>query len=346
MKRQLFFLLVAAVCLSIVQSCKKGESVPVIPPSDGTTQTINGGSGGSSAVNSVFLDLSTDKQDSVLRSGWDLGFYCGSDFKVLLNNTTWAKATVLNATDLMAVGAADTANISFAQTYSTADYAFIDTISGDLSKTIIPTVSATDATNKVIILNRGTGGSIAARPWIKLKVLRNGASGYILQYARITETVYQTLTISKDDLYNLKFISFDNGPVNVEPQKKLWDLEYSYAVYQTVDGTGTIPYGFSDLILLNNLAGTSAAQILTSRVSYENYSDTSIVNTIFSNSRFTIGAGWRSTQPATGVKTDRFYVVKDVAGNVYKIKFLSMGVNDGGARGYPQIEYKLVKKAS
>ncbi len=346
MKRQLFFVLATAGCLSIAQSCKKDDAVPMIPPSYGTTQTINGGTGGTGAVNSAFLDLSTDKQDSVLRSSWDLGFYCGSDFKVSINNTTWAKATVLNATDLAAVGAADTVNISFTQTYSTADYAFIDTISGDLSKTIIPAVSATDAANKVIILNRGTGGSITARPWIKLRVLRNGSSGYTLQYARITETTYKTLSVTKDDLYNFKFISFDNGPVNVEPQKKLWDLEYTYAVYQTPYNGGTIPYAFSDLILLNNLGGTTAAEILTSRVSYANYSDTSVVNTVFSNNRYAIGAEWRSTQPATGVKTDRFYVLKDVAGNVYKIKFLSMGVNDGGTRGYPQMEYKLVKKGS
>jgi hypothetical protein len=39
-------------------------------------------------------------------------------------------------------------------------------------------------------------------------------------------------------------------------------------------------------------------------------------------------------------------VVKDPAGNYYKLKFISMGLNDGGSRGYPVVEYKLVKAAS
>lgn len=346
MKQNLFFILAVTSYMSFLYSCKKEDSTPVIKPSDGTTQTINGGTGGVNAANSVFLDLSADKQDSVLRSSWDLGFYCGVDFKVIINNTTWAKATVLSKTDINSVNATDTINLSLTQTYSASDYANIDTVSGDLSKTVIPAVSATDANNHVIILNRGTGGGITARPWIKLRVLRNGNSGYTIQYGRITETAYKSLDITKDELYNFKFASLDNGLLTVEPQKKLWDIEYTYSIYQTAYGTGNIPYAFSDLVLINKLGGTTAAEILNSRVSYDNYSDTSIANTTFSSDRFTIGANWRSTQPATGVKTDRFYIVKDVAGNVYKLKFLSMGVNDGGTRGYPQLEYKLVKKGS
>jgi hypothetical protein len=38
-------------------------------------------------------------------------------------------------------------------------------------------------------------------------------------------------------------------------------------------------------------------------------------------------------------------MVKDATGNVYKLKFLNFTSADGGERGYPNIEYKLVKKA-
>jgi hypothetical protein len=60
-----------------------------------------------------------------------------------------------------------------------------------------------------------------------------------------------------------------------------------------------------------------------------------------------IGSKWRTTAPGgtTGIKRDRFYVVKDPLGNVYKLKFVSMGLGaDGGERGKPVVEYKLVKK--
>ncbi|PZP51428.1 MAG: hypothetical protein DI598_03250 [Pseudopedobacter saltans] len=53
----------------------------------------------------------------------------------------------------------------------------------------------------------------------------------------------------------------------------------------------------------------------------------------------------RSTQPATGSRTDRFYIIKDADGNYYKLKFLAMGVNnDGGTRGKPVIQYELISK--
>jgi len=342
MRKQLSYLLCAGIIVAAV-SCTKDEAAPAVVVSDGTTQTLSGGAGGASAVNSTFLDISTDKQDSVVRSSWDLGFYCGSDFRVVINNTTTALGKVLTKTDLTQVGAADTMGVSLAISYSASDFAMIDTITGDLTKTLIPAVSATDASNNVVILNRGTGGGVAARPWIKLRVLRNG-TGYTLQYAGITETTFKTISITKDDLYNFKYISFDKGAVTVEPQSKLWDIEWTYAMYQTPYGSGYIPYAFSDMVLINKLAGVTAAQVLTSRVSYANYSDTSIANTTFSSDRHIIGSNWRSTQPATGVYTDRFYVIKDASGNVYKLRFNSMGVNDGGTRGYPQLEYKLVKK--
>jgi hypothetical protein len=346
MNKRLFSLVVIAAYIAGVSSCKKDTAAPTIIPSDGTSQTLSGGVGGANAYNSVFLDLSTDKQTSIVRNTWDLGFYCGADFKVIINNTTWAKGIVLTKTDLAGTGSADTVGISFAQSYSVADYTTIDTITGDMSKTVIPTISATDASNRVVILNLGdTAKAVPARPLIKLRVIRNGSNGYTVQYAGITETTFKTITVTKDDSYNYKYVSFTtNGAVNVEPQKSLWDFEWTYALYQTPSGASFIPYAFSDMILINNVGGTTAAEVLNSRVSYANYADSSIANTTFSNNRHIIGSNWRSTQPATGVKTDRFYVLKDILGNVYKIKFNSMGAGDGGSRGYPQLEYKLVRK--
>src|SRR5690606_25113376 len=54
--------------------------------SEGTEIQLNGIAGeepGSSAANSVFLDLSTNIQTPALRASWDLGFYGGADFRVI-----------------------------------------------------------------------------------------------------------------------------------------------------------------------------------------------------------------------------------------------------------------------
>ncbi|PWS33407.1 HmuY family protein [Pedobacter paludis] len=337
-------------------ACKKTTDEPIIvaPPSDGSTLTLNGLAGselGSAAGNSIYVDFSTDKQTAVARASWDLGFYSGSDFRVILNNTTAAGAKVITTTNasLATVGEADTLGLTLAVSQASpanTDFAYFDAISGNLSNTVIPAVSSVAANNKIIILNRGTGGSTPASSWIKLKVTRNASGGYTLQYGKIKETTnFTTVDIPKDGNFNFKFVSLTNGAiVSAEPEKANWDITWTYSVYQTSFSGVLVPYNFSDLIFLNYLNGVTAGVVLTSTVSYADFKEANLSSVVFKTDRDAIGSTWRSTSPATGVKTDSFYVIKDGAGNYYKLKFVSMGAGDAGTRGKPVFEYKLVKK--
>ncbi|WP_460953990.1 HmuY family protein [Spirosoma litoris] len=319
--------------------------------SSGTTLTLDGGTGGSSAINAVFVDLSNNAQNSVKRASWDLGFSTGTDFRVILNNMTAATAIALAKTDLTQVTAADTVGLMLALSATeptTESLKLIDDVSGDLTKTVLPTISAIDADNKVYIINRGTGGATPAKGWVKIRVLRNGTTGYTLQYAGIKETTFKTVSITKDAAYNFNFVSFDTGAaVAVEPAKTKWDIEWTGGIYTTSFGTGTVPYYFSDQVYINYLGGITAAEVMTSTITYDAYGESNIATTTFKADRSVIGSNWRVTQGTPiGVKTDRFYVVKDAAGNVYKLKFISFISADGGVRGNPKFEFKLVKKAS
>jgi hypothetical protein len=339
----------------IFVACKK-DTDPVfnIPPSDGAQIQLNGIAAtepGSAAGNSVYLDLSANKQTAVLRSSWDLGFYCGTDFRVIVNSTSIAGAKVLSQNDITLVGAADTIGLTLSTSQTNplpAHYAYFDDINGDITKTVIPAISATDADNKVIIINRGTGGGIAARPWIKIRILQNG-NGYILQYAFITQTTFKTLQIPKDGIYQFRHVSFDNGITDSQPEKDKWDLVWTYSLYQTNFGAGNVPYNFSDMIAVNHLAGVTTAQKVyadaaTANAAFTAFNKDSVNATIFSSSRWNIAGNWRSTQPATGARLDRFYIIKDPAGNYYKLKCLAMGVgSDGGTRGKPEFKYALIK---
>ena len=345
------------VCLAIsITACKKDQDpVIVIPPSEGNEKiTFNGIAGseaGTSAGNSVYLDLSGDKTTAVLRSGWDLGFFSGADFRVVLNNTTSAGVKVLNKFDLASVTAEDTIGLTLAVSQmdpQTSDLQFFDDIEGDLNKTAIPAVSATAASNPVIILNRGTGGGIAARPWVKLRVLRNG-KGYTVQYAGILETTFKTIEVPKNEDFQFQYVSLENGLVNVEPGKGKWDIVWSYSVFETNFGDGLVPYNFSDLIAVNHLAGVQAreniyADAAVASAAYTAFSKDSLATNPVKAGRWTIGSNWRSTQPAIGTKPDRFYIIKDADGNYYKFKSISMGVGtDGGTRGKPEFKYALIK---
>ena len=324
--------------------------------SDGSSLTLNGitaaNEAGTSAGNSVYVDFSANSQTAVDRASWVLGFSAGSDFRVRLNNFNGTSAIVLtDKTDLSTVTEAQLKLSDFDIPLGTAGaFGNIDNVYGDVTKDIISTVSTTDASNKVYVINP-VGGSrtavLAMENLYKIRVLRKG-EGYTLQYAKVKETTFKTIDIPKSGTSNFDFLTFDAGTakvVPIEPAKAKWDIVWTWSLYYGGTGAAAYPYGFSDIVFSNNLGGVTTAEVLTATVSYANYAEANIAATTFVNKHDVVGSAWRSTSPATGVKTDRFYVIKDGSGNVYKLKFVSMGAGDGGVRGKPVVEYKLVKKA-
>lgn len=346
------FVTIALLAITFT-ACKKSKTEPIIvvPPSDGSTLTLNGLIGaeaGSAAGNSVYVDFSKDKSTAVARDSWDLGFYSGADFKVILNSTNGASALLINKTDLNAVTAADFDPNALKVGQGLGNFTIVDDGRevNILNKTAIAAISVTDADNKVYIINRkgGSGSVLANDELYKIRVIRKGA-GYTLQYAKLTETTFKTLNVIKNTEANFQFASLVKGAAaTVEPAKADWDIVWGYSMYFT----GTFPYGFSDLVFINSLAGVSAVQVSTTVKTYAAFAEADIAALTFSTNRDVIGSKWRTSPDQTGaggsVKTDSFYVIKDGNGNVYKLKFVSYISADGGTRGKPVIEYKLVKK--
>jgi len=313
--------------------------------SEGTTMTLQGGTGGASAVNSVFVNFRSNTQAQVERRSWDLGFWTGSEFRVILNHTTAAAAIALNKFDLNQVNGSDTVGVNLTVGPTNPNgMSLIDNVEGDLNRTIIGDVSANDAENRVFIINRGTGGGIAARPWMKVRILRS-ANGYTLQYARITETSFRTLHIPKDPAYNFVFVNFDTGIVRVEPRRTNWEIMWTGGVNRTLSGTTEVAHYFADQVFINHRAGITAAMVMTSNVTWDAFNETHLAGLAMSSGRNIIGSNWRRvTGTPIGVFTDRFFVVRDAFGNFYKLRFLNFHTNDGGTRGFPNIEYRLVKR--
>jgi len=345
---------IAIISILGFTSCErdKSETIPVIPPSDGSKMTLQGGEGGADAANAVYVDLSADKQSSVARASWSLGFYSGSDFRVIINNQMGFAAMETSQTDIKAV---TSANVDISKlAYNTSIEGLIknyDDTLGRIDKTLIAEVKATTADNKVYIVNTVHGSTVdKANVW-KIKINRGNNQEYVLQYSKIDDSNAQTLTIKKDDKVNFNYVSFTNGPVTVEPAKAEWDIVWNKSMYFTYMGTSPVPYLFSDLVFLNYLNGVSSSEVIylgkdgksNGNPSYDEFDSSKLSSIKFNSSRNAMASSWRNTL-TTGVLKDRFYLIKDKQGNVYKLKFLAMGVKeDGGKRGYPEIEYKLVK---
>ncbi len=318
-----------------------------------STSTINGG--GATFPNKVFIDLSANRHTPVLRTNWDLGFYTGADdYRVILNSSSAMMAKQISKTDLNQVTAADTlgfaADVVFNQfAPTTTSLPYIDYPTGDLTKTAIAAISSTPSENKVYIINRGTGvgTSAPARGWKKVRIVRNANGGYTLQYADINATSFQEIGVAKDEAYFFKYVSFDNGAVSVEPEKKKWDIAWTYFSNITNFGTGEVPYLFQDIIVQNR--NVQVAKVMTSVKAFADFNEASLSDASlalnWSTSQTAIGSDWRAgggPTSAPAVRTDRYYVVKDGDNNYYKVRFTALTQN--GERGYPAYEAVLVKK--
>ncbi|KFF05149.1 hypothetical protein B0A68_07950 [Flavobacterium reichenbachii] len=316
--------------------------------------------GGATQPNQVFVDLSSGKLTNAVRTSWDLGFYSGTDFRVVINSSVKMSAKQTTSTNIDEVQTEDaTMIINQGQGNATQ----IDDPAGDITKTTIASISATEAENKVYLINMGsnpattkpaTGSEGSAggtsRGWKKVRILRSG-NDYKVQYADISATTHDEITVTKNAAYNFTFLSLlDKKVVSVEPQKAQWDITFT-TFTNIIPGT-TTPYFYPDFVLSNLKGGAKAYQVLTSAFTFDAFTLANVDNAQFTSDQRNIGSNWRGTTGGTDAngnpvslfvaRTDRFYVVKDPAGNVYKLKFTG-GVNAAGERGYPTFQYTILK---
>lgn len=298
--------------------------------STGSQLTLNGGEGGSMAANSVYVDFSNNEQTAVARKSWNLGLYCGNEFAVILNNTTASTAIETDISIDAIVNASDSADFAASLTLTTTAEAssLVDDWAGDLSKTVVKV-------GKTYVVNLGESQT----PLYKVKVTQKDAETYTVQYAEINKSTVQSIDVPKDSKQSFVYISFTaNSIVSAEPAKAKWDIVWGRSLYYT----GTIPYPFSDLVMINARGGVEAVEVMTTETSYDAFTAANIAGITFSGDVDVIGSKWRAGGGPTSdpvVRTDRFYVIKDAGGNIYKLQFLSMGT----PRGYPEIKYALVQ---
>ncbi len=309
--------------------------------------------GGPNQPNQVYIDLSSENQVTARRDSWDLGFYAGDEFRVTLNGSIYMAAAELESTNIDAVTEADVADLLgqvAVGTFDPANEAFVDHPDGDITKTAISAISTNDADNKVYLVNLGyevgtetpEPGSVvvagAARGYKKIRILRDG-DNYVLQYANLNDTSHQEIIINKAEGYNFTHFSFNtNNVVSAEPETANWDLVFTVFT-NLIDGAGS--YGFSDGVLHNRKGGVRSYQVSTDTFVFDTFSLTDVNQGNFEVDQRAIGDNWRDVLERI-IFDDRFFIVEDANGNIYKLRFLAL-VNTFGERGFPQFEYQLVQ---
>ncbi len=320
--------------------------------------TIEASVGGPTQPNMVFVDFSLNAETAAARTSWDLGFYTGTEDKVIVNFATYGMAQALDKTDMNSVTAADTVGFAAIQTIGTAGaHIYIDNPDRDLDKLAIADISATDSENNVYIINRGFGpgtgdvtvGSVnvdgTERGWKKIRILKSG-NDYVIQHADIAATTFEEVTVTKDPTTNFVFFNFEDGSdITVEPAKDRWDIVFAISSNIIDFGAGDGAYGFSDFILSNRQGGVQIAAVDMDHSEFDNFGSSDLTSMTFSEAGNIIGSNWRIFDFATfgfTINTSVFYVLEDSEGNFYKFRFTKM-YSDQGERGYPEVAYELIQ---
>lgn len=315
--------------------------------------------GGPNQQNQVYFDLSTGEYKNVVRDSWDLGFYSGDDFRVVLNSSIYMVTKSLEVTDIDAITRSNIPSSYFNEvmigTFDAENIEYVDNPSGDITDTAIDEIVVEPTDNQVYLVNLGyevgtttpNTGSVAvagnARGWKKIRVLRQDG-GYLLQYADLDETTHSEIFIPKTPEYNFNHFSFDSEDVlQVQPPKEQWDICFTVFtnVIYTTAGELAGSYGFSDYVITNVLSETGAFMVMQNNgITYENYElNLAEATAQLSYDQRAIGENWRDV--FNGLNEDRFFVINDANGNWYKLRFLAF-VNEAGERGHPRIQYELL----
>jgi len=320
--------------LIILSSCfKEDEPVPPYTSPPGVTTSV--AEMGPDYGVQLFFDLATNQFiRSVPRDSWDLSFQCGAgDYHVFLNGSKLMKAGHTGSTDFNAVTSTDGVTWHYDRSEGWEDSTAIGEWGTADGNNVI-------SANQVYIIDRGltiTGGNIGYK---KLVIQGLADNTYTIRFANLDGSNERTLTFTKDDAYNYIFVSLQNdgSVVSVEPPKTTWDLEFTqYTTLVAQNGTGIIEQYSVNGVLINSYAVQGAREFIKPFTDIV-YSDLQGYN--FTEQRDIIGYEWKVYDFDGSVYiiiANQTYLLKDVEGNYYKLRFTSF-TNSEGIKGYPTFE--------
>jgi len=166
-------------------------------------------------------------------------------------------------------------------------------------------------------------------------------TSYRFIYANLNGNDSTVVTIRKDTSCNYSYFSIAKGSqVIIEPKRFTWDILFSQYVASLPDNGVFVPYPVRGVLLNPN-------QVMVALDSVHSYTSISLQD--ISNFQFTsvsdfIGYNWKSVTINFAANTGTYslrpnytYLIQDVLGNYYKLKFLSF-YNSQGLEGYPAFE--------
>jgi len=330
-KNIFFYGLLTMVYGLLLTGCFKEED-PIPQPQQGETEVVQIPMT-SKYDKQFFYDLATNQiissNDNAI---WDLAFDADEDgFNVWLNGSKLMQAYNTGITDFESV----TTESGVEWQWDYPEGKAYDNAIGEWGAFFNNNATSF---GHVYLIDRGVNANNVklGKRKVVFESMTNGT--YRVRFAKLSGEDAHVIDIPKDNRYNRMYLSFDDGGkiVQVEPQKDTWDLlftRYTHIFFEF----DTLPYLVTGALL--NPAGVTVAK--DSSLHFSDINLDSLSNYTFINDANAIGYDWKSfdiDDTKYSIIPNKFYIVKDLEGNYYKLRFLDF-FNDSGERGYPKFEY-------
>jgi hypothetical protein len=340
--RKLNLAAVISIILLMTSCFKEDEKITPHDPGNVSTDSVRIARNGQYLYQSYY-DLSSKSIVSTnLKNTWDLGFECSvRGTKIILNSSNFMLSAETGSTDFNAP--IDTVGYKWNFDASSGNQ---DTTAFGGWVTYAETDSAKLYTGQVYVIDRGYDAAGALLGQRKVVFQEVTDTSYTFRFAKLDGSDEHIFTLKKDPAVNYLCFSFDNGgqQLSLEPPKQDWDLlftQYTTLLY-TDEGD---PYPYLLTGVLSNPSGT----IVDQDTLYDFAAiDLDIARNLdYSSALDEIGYDWKDVvgDVSSGnvsyiIVEGRNYVIRDVQGFYYKLRFISYYSLDNGDKGVPTFEFQ------
>lgn len=322
--------LILLLAIPALLSCEKKDKpiVPIAPP--GVEE--NAVEMGNLYERQIFFDLGTNSEvKSSDKMAWDLAFETSADGRLIrLNASRRMVASKTGVSDFTQVSSANQA----------VEWKW-DHANGSPELTAIGQWwdANGNSLNEVYLIDLGFDSQGNILGYRKMQIVEAGEGSFRIRFALLNGSDEQTVDVIKESERNHTCYSLiNNTTVDFEPETEAWDILFSSYTETLWDGADSVFYLVTGV--LTNPAGVEVA--FTNSIPFDSLSLENLPELTFSSAQNAIGYEWKYLDFNTLIYTvepNFVYVIKDMNGDFYKLKFIGF-YNDIGEKGAPAFRFQ------
>lgn len=341
MKLSVRFVLLFLSFSFFLNSCFK-EDTPVTPYDRGQAN-IGYANIGSDYNTTLYYNLSSNKViKSIKLDDWDLAFETNdTSFFIIINPALIGGAynlgqvpfdTVLKTTQVKKL-------------HWRYDNYSLPPDSGAIGiwwKGVLPNV---ESKQDVYIINLGVDDDGRSYGFKKIQIISRDNQKYVIKFSGVDSKEATVFEIPIDKKYHRMTFSFKGGGsiTYSEPEARTWDLVFTrYAEY--FEEINFEPYTTNGVLQNPNVCYAYADSV--GKVTYENFTINDYDEKKLSKYSNVIGWDWKKYYLDLGyysVRTDKYYILKDNQGFIYKLRFIDFYTPIDGKNVKGNISFEFLK---